>query len=161
MKLSTVHLVPSVGCSSSTAPYLLLYHTRLTTLATLLVLLRHCTLILDTNPPWPSYTCTCGENIKCSEKYLRSLKIFNVSGLTSPDEREKSSSLESGDQHTPVRVTFLISLPQILLPSTLPTMTAPSSYTMQILWPSVFHAMPRTTDLLRLLIISSYLETRN
>ena len=79
------------------------------------------------------------------------------SGLTSPDEREKSSSLESGDQHTPVRVTFLISLPQILLPSTLPTMTAPSSYTMQILWPSVFHAMPRTTDLLRLLIISSYL----
>ena len=37
-------------------------------------------------------------------------------------------------------------------------MTAPSSYTMQILWPSVFQLIPLTTDLFLLLIISSYHE---
>lgn len=42
------------------------------------------------------------------------------------------------------------------LPSTDPTMTAPSSYTMQIFWPSAFQLMLLTTDLFRLLIISSY-----
>ena len=41
-------------------------------------------------------------------------------------------------------------------PSTDPTITAPSSYTIQIFWPSEFHDMPLTTDLFRLLIISSY-----
>ncbi len=44
----------------------------------------------------------------------------------------------------------------LFLPSTDPTMTAPSSYTMQIFWPSAFQLMLLTTDLLRLLIISSY-----
>ena len=52
----------------------------------------------------------------------------------------------------------LSSLPQILFPSTDPTITAPSSYTIQIFWPSAFHAMLRTTDLFLLLIISSYQE---
>jgi hypothetical protein len=47
------------------------------------------------------------------------------------------------------------------LPSTLPTMTAPSSYTMQMRWPSLFQAMPRTTLLFRLLIISSYHDPFN
>ena len=41
-------------------------------------------------------------------------------------------------------------------PSTDPTITAPSSYTIQIFWPSEFHDMPLTTDLFLLLIISSY-----
>lgn len=73
----------------------------------------------------------------------------------------------------------LISLPQIRLPSTEPTITmpeikdfwpllkknhkdaidtVPSSYTIQIFVPSLFHAMSVTTDLFLLFIISSYHE---
>lgn len=59
---------------------------------------------------------------------------------------------------TATRVRLLRSLPQILLPSTEPTMTAPSSQTMQIFCPSEFHCIPLTTDLFLLLIISSYHE---
>ena len=38
----------------------------------------------------------------------------------------------------------------------LTTIHLPSSYTIQILWPSAFHFMSRTTLLFLLLIISSY-----
>jgi len=51
----------------------------------------------------------------------------------------------------------LISFPQSRFPSFDPTMTMPSSYTMQMRLPSGVHFMPRTVDWFRLLIISSYL----
>mmetsp|Transcript_19409 Transcript_19409/g.50955 ORF Transcript_19409/g.50955 Transcript_19409/m.50955 type:complete len:242 (-) Transcript_19409:408-1133(-) len=61
---------------------------------------------------------------------------------------------QSGDHSTKINC-ISSSLPHRRLPSTLPTITAPSAYTMQILEPSAVHFISFTTDLLRLLIISS------
>lgn len=65
-----------------------------------------------------------------------------------------SNILESGDQDSSSSECGR-SRPHSLLPSTLPTITAPSSYAMQILVPSLDHFMSRTTDLFLLFIISS------
>uniref|UniRef100_A0A182XRJ1 Uncharacterized protein n=1 Tax=Anopheles quadriannulatus TaxID=34691 RepID=A0A182XRJ1_ANOQN len=94
----------------------------------------HCTCSFITKMPWLSYRCT------------------------SPFLMLNSSSRPSGLHCTPVSDTLFSSLPQMRLPSTEPTMTVPSSYTMQIFCPSLVHAIPLTVLFFRSFVISSYQE---
>ena len=72
----------------------------------------------------------------------------------SPWVVQKRMTRAPGD-HWTLASCKLSSFPQSLFPSTLPTMTAPSSYTMQIFCPSAVHFISLTKLLFLLLIISS------